>query len=38
LAEMTASVQGWVNHVSYGDTYGLRLTLFREHPIRPRKR
>jgi len=38
LAEMTASVQGWVNHVRYGDTYGLCRTLFWEHPIRPPKR
>ena len=35
LARVTASVQGWINHVRYADTYRLRLTLFRTHPIHP---
>ena len=33
LDQVTASVQGWVNHVRYGDTWGLRRTLFRELTI-----
>ena len=35
LDELNASVQGWVNHVRYADTYGLRRRLFAEHPIPP---
>ena len=35
FAELDASVQGWINHVRYGDTWGLRRRLFREHPIPP---
>lgn len=27
---ITSSVQGWVNHVRYGDTWGLRRALFKE--------
>mgnify|MGYP001482494003 CR=1 FL=1 len=27
LAQLTASVQGWVNHVRYGDTWGLRRAI-----------
>jgi len=27
FAELDASVQGWINHVRYGDTWGLRTTL-----------
>jgi len=34
LDQLTASVQGWVNHVRYADTYRLRVNLFRAHPIR----
>jgi RNA-directed DNA polymerase len=34
LDQLTASVQGWVNHVRYADTYRLRVSLFRSHPIR----
>jgi len=34
LDQLTASVQGWVNHVRYADTYRLGSTLFRAHPIR----
>jgi hypothetical protein len=35
FAELDASVQGWINHVRYGDTWGLRRRLFEGHPIRP---
>lgn len=28
FAELDASVQGWINHVRYGDTWGLRTHLF----------
>jgi RNA-directed DNA polymerase len=34
---LTASVQGWVNHVRYGDTWGLRRAIFAANPI-PRVR
>jgi RNA-directed DNA polymerase len=34
FAELNASVQGWINHVRYGDTWGLRRFLFDAHPIR----
>jgi hypothetical protein len=37
LDRVTASVQGWVNHVRYGDTWGLRRALFRELTIRPKR-
>ncbi|MEW6668487.1 MAG: reverse transcriptase domain-containing protein [Thermodesulfobacteriota bacterium] len=30
LKQITASVQGWVNHVRYGDTYGLRKAILEE--------
>jgi len=30
LADVAASVQGWVNHTRYGDTWGLRRALFSE--------
>ena len=33
FAELDASVQGWINHVRYGDTWGLRNHLFRQHPV-----
>jgi len=33
FAELDASVQGWVNHIRYGDTWGLRRTLFQVHPV-----
>ncbi|MCA9928030.1 MAG: hypothetical protein KC419_06120 [Anaerolineales bacterium] len=35
LSQVDASVQGWVNHVRYGQTYGLRRKMFRTMPIRP---
>lgn len=36
FAELDPSVQGWINHVRYADTWGLREHLFAMHPIRPR--
>lgn len=33
FAELDASVQGWINHVRYGDTWGLRRSLLPAHPI-----
>jgi hypothetical protein len=33
FVELTASVQGWVNHVRYADTWGLREHVFTTHPI-----
>jgi RNA-directed DNA polymerase len=33
FAELDASVQGWINHVRYGDTWGLREHVFSAHPI-----
>ncbi len=35
FAELDASVRGWINHVRYGDTWGLREHIFQSHPIRP---
>ena len=35
LQQVTASVQGWVNHVRYGATYGLRRSLLRAAKLRP---
>jgi RNA-directed DNA polymerase len=34
FAELDASVQGWINHVRFGDTWGLREHVFATHPIR----
>ena len=34
LAVVTASVQGWINHVRYANSYGLRRRLFYTNPIR----
>lgn len=36
FAELDASVQGWVNHVRYADTWGLRGHIFDSHPIKVR--
>lgn len=36
FAELDASVQGWINHVRYADTWGLREHIFSTHPI-PRR-
>ena len=33
FAELDASVQGWINHVRYADTWGLRKHIFSTHPI-----
>ena len=33
FAELDASVQGWINHVRYADTWGLREHVFVTHPI-----
>lgn len=35
FGELDASVRGWVNHVRYADTWGLRRHIFNTHPIRP---
>ena len=35
FAELDASVKGWVNHVRYADTWGLRGHIFDNHPITP---
>ena len=34
FGELDASVQGWINHVRYADTWGLRGHIFDNHPIR----
>ena len=34
FAELDASVKGWVNHVRYADSWGLREHVFSTHPIR----
>ena len=36
LARVTASVQGWVNHVRYGNTMGLRKAVLWHAGRRPR--
>lgn len=33
FAELDASINGWVNHVRYADTWGLRNHIFNSHPI-----
>jgi hypothetical protein len=33
FAELDASVQGWINHVRYADTWRLREHVFEGHPI-----
>ena len=33
FAELDASVQGWINHVRYADTWGLRRKIFANHPV-----
>ncbi len=33
FAELDAAVQGWINHVRYGDTWSLRNRLFQQHPV-----
>lgn len=34
FAELDASVQGWINHVRFADTWGLREHVFATHPVR----
>ncbi len=34
-AELDASVKGWINHVRYADTWGLRKHIFGTHAIPP---
>lgn len=36
FAELDASVQGWINHVRYADSWGLRAHIFDTHPIKLR--
>ena len=38
FAELDASVQGWINHVRYADTWGLREHVFEGHPVPLRAR
>ena len=33
FAELDASVQGWINHVRFADSWGLREHVFATHPI-----
>lgn len=33
FADLDASVQGWINHVRFGDTWGLRKRFFAQRPI-----
>ena len=33
FAELDAGVQGWINHVLYGDTWGLRTHLFQSQAV-----
>lgn len=35
FAELDASVQGWINHVRYGDTWRLRQKLLAAQPVYP---
>ena len=37
FAELDASVSGWVNHVRFADTWGLRNTVFRRLAARNRR-
>ena len=38
FADLDATVQGWIEHVAFGDTWGLRRHLFDSHPIQARGR
>ena len=38
FAELDASVKGWINHVRYADTWGLRRHVFRVLHFRPQAR
>jgi hypothetical protein len=33
FAELDSGVKGWVNHVRFADTWGLREHIFAGHPI-----
>ncbi len=33
FAELDASVQGWINHVRYADTWGLRRAILAQSPL-----
>ena len=35
FAELDGSVQGWINPVRSGDTWGLRERIFSRLPLRP---
>ncbi len=35
LEQVDASVQGWINHIRYGDTWGLRRAVFNSLPVHP---
>jgi hypothetical protein len=35
FAELDASVSGWINHVRYADTWGLRRHLFSQNTLPP---
>ena len=37
FAELDAGVRGWINHVRYADTWGLREHIFATHPIPVRR-
>lgn len=37
FAELDASLQGWINHVRYADTWGLRRHIFDAHPFKLRR-
>lgn len=37
FAELDSSVQGWINHVRFADTWGLREFIFARNPISPKK-
>ncbi len=38
FAELDASVKGWINHVRYADTWGLRRTVFKRARLVPPRR
>lgn len=38
FAELDSSIKGWINHVRYADTWGLRERVLSAHPIRLRPR
>ncbi len=38
FSSLDSSVQGWINHVSFGDTWGLRKSIFNSFTIKPPER